>query len=214
VALAAARMAGLRRVAGDQQGVVLAQRPAAVGMDPQHRQDDLPAAPAAARAHPRRGPEEPFCGSGQSSAGHRPAPRCRGQGTRRVAAELIGDLERIYQRKKAANRELSMLLRATGTTLTDLHGIGPSGAARLLAGVGDITRFPARAHFASWNGTAPIGASSGDHLRHRLSRAGNRQINRALHIMAVAGSATTPKAGHTTTAKSPPGRRRWKRCVP
>ena len=48
-----------------------------------------------------------------------------------------------------------------------------------------MTRFPTRAHFASWNGTAPIDASSGDQVRHRLSRAGNRQINRVLHIMAV-----------------------------
>ena len=67
----------------------------------------------------------------------------------------------------------------------DLHGIGPSGAARLLVEVGDITRFPDRDHFASWNGTAPIDASSGDQVRHRLSRAGNRQINRTLHIMAT-----------------------------
>jgi transposase len=66
-----------------------------------------------------------------------------------------------------------------------LDGIGPSGAARLLVEVADITRFPARGHFASWNGTAPIDASSGDQVRHRLSRAGNRQINRVLHIMAV-----------------------------
>jgi transposase len=67
----------------------------------------------------------------------------------------------------------------------DLHGMGPSGAARLLVDVGDITRFATRAHFASWNGTAPIDASSGDQVRHRLSRAGNRQINRTLHIMAT-----------------------------
>jgi hypothetical protein len=49
-----------------------------------------------------------------------------------------------------------------------------------------VTRFPDKAHFASWNGTAPTGASSGDQVRHRLSHAGNRQINRVLHIMAVA----------------------------
>jgi transposase len=104
---------------------------------------------------------------------------------RRVAAELIGDLERIHARKKAADKELRVLLAATGTSLLDLHGIGPSGAARLLVEVGDITRFPDRNHFASWNGTAPIDASSGDHVRHRLSRAGNRQINRTLHIMAT-----------------------------
>jgi transposase len=108
-----------------------------------------------------------------------------GKARRRVAAELIGDLERIYARKKAANKELAELLTATGTSLIDLHGIGPSGAARLLVEVGDITRFPDNNHFASWTGTAPIDASSGDHVRHRLSRGGNRQINRVLHIMAT-----------------------------
>jgi transposase len=106
-----------------------------------------------------------------------------GKTRRRVAAELISDLERIYKRK-AANKELTELVAATGTSLLALPGIGPSGAARLLVEVGDITRFPDKAHFASWNGTAPIDASSGDQVRHRLSRAGNRQINRVLHIMA------------------------------
>ena len=106
-----------------------------------------------------------------------------GKTRRRVAAELIADLEKVYQRKNAANKELEALVRETGTSLLDLNGIGPSGAARLLVEVGDITRFPSKAHFASWNGTAPIDASSGDQVRHRLSRAGNRQINRVLHIM-------------------------------
>jgi transposase len=108
-----------------------------------------------------------------------------GKTRRRVAAELIADLERIYARKKAADKELRELVQATGTSLLDLHGIGPSGAARLLIDVGDITRFPTKGHFASWNGTAPLDASSGDRVRHRLSRAGNRQINRTLHIMAT-----------------------------
>ncbi|WP_243709678.1 IS110 family transposase [Micromonospora sp. 15K316] len=45
----------------------------------------------------------------------------------------------------------------------DLHGIGPSGAARLLVEVGDITRFPNRAHFASWNATAAMTAGPGGH---------------------------------------------------
>jgi transposase len=74
---------------------------------------------------------------------------------------------------------------ARGSTLLELHGIGPSGAARLLADVGDIHRFADRDKFASWNGTAPLDASSGNQERHRLSRAGNRRINRVLHIMAV-----------------------------
>jgi transposase len=108
-----------------------------------------------------------------------------GKARRRVAAELVADLERIYLRKKAADKELTELLRSTGTSLLDLNGIGPTGAARLLVDVGDVARFPDRGHFASWNGTAPIDASSGDHVRHRLSRQGNRQINRTLHIMAT-----------------------------
>ena len=108
-----------------------------------------------------------------------------GKTRRRLAAELIADLERIHTRKKAADKELRELVAATGTGLLDLHGIGPSGAARLLVEVGDITRFPDRNHFASWTGTAPVDASSGDHVRHRLSRGGNRQINKTLHIMAT-----------------------------
>lgn len=108
-----------------------------------------------------------------------------GKARRRVAAELVADLQRNKDRRKAADQELKQLLAATGTTLLELDGIGPSNAARLLVEVGDITRFPSKAHFASWTGTAPIDASSGDHVRHRLSRKGNRQINHVLHIMAV-----------------------------
>jgi transposase len=108
-----------------------------------------------------------------------------GKTRKRVAIELVIDLETIYTRTKAADKELTELVKATGTGLLHLHGIGPSGAARLLVEIGDITRFPDRGHFASWTGTAPIDASSGDHVRHRLSRGGNRQINRVLHVMAV-----------------------------
>jgi transposase len=81
--------------------------------------------------------------------------------------------------------DLNQLVIARGCTLLDLHGIGPSGAARLLVDVGDIHRFASRDRFASWNGTAPLDASSGEQLRHRLSRAGNRRINRTLHITGV-----------------------------
>ena len=59
-----------------------------------------------------------------------------------MAAELISDLERIYKRKKAADKELRELVAATATSLLDLLGIGPCGAARLLVEVGDVTRFP------------------------------------------------------------------------
>jgi len=109
-----------------------------------------------------------------------------GKTRRRLAAELITELEAIDRKIRACKKEITALVRAQGSTLLQLHGIGPSSAARLLADVGDIHRFVSRDHFASWNGTAPLDASSGQQLRHRLSRAGNRRINRALHIMAVA----------------------------
>jgi transposase len=108
-----------------------------------------------------------------------------GRTRRQLASELITEIAVIDKKIKAANTQLTELIASTGSTLQQLNGIGPSGAARLLGDVGDIDRFASRDHFASWNGTAPIDASSGDHHRHRLSRAGNRRINRVLHIMAI-----------------------------
>jgi transposase len=103
----------------------------------------------------------------------------------RLACELVEELTVIDAKIKVAKKQLNQLLATMGTSLRDLNGIGPSGAARLIGDIGDIRRFASAAHFASWNGTAPIDASSGDQKRHRLSRAGNRRINRTLHIMAV-----------------------------
>jgi transposase len=108
-----------------------------------------------------------------------------GKTRRRLAVELIGELEGIDKKIKVAEKDLKALVVARGSTLIGLSGVGPCGAARLLADVGDIRRFADRDRFASWNGTAPLDASSGQQQRHRLSRAGNRRINRVLHIMAV-----------------------------
>ena len=108
-----------------------------------------------------------------------------GKTRRRLVVELIGELEVIDRKIKTAEKELTALVTERGSTLLELTGIGPTGAARLLADVGDIHRFRDKDRFASWNGTAPLDASSGAQQRHRLSRAGNRRINRTLHIMAV-----------------------------
>ena len=77
------------------------------------------------------------------------------------------------------------MVLARDSRLMDLHGVGPVVAARILADVGDVTRFADRNRFASWTGTAPLDASSGEQNRHRLSRAGNRRINHMIHIAAV-----------------------------
>ena len=104
---------------------------------------------------------------------------------RQLAGELVDELETVDARIKTAKKQLAALVAETGSALMQLNGIGPSGAARLLGDIGDVSRFPTKGHFASRNGTAPLDASSGEQTRHRLSRAGNRRINRALHIMAV-----------------------------
>lgn len=186
VALVGTRMAGLRPVVNDEQLAVLrvlADRRRSLGEDHTRivahlHQLLLELIPGGAKKN--------LSAAQAKALLAKVRPRdVAGKTRRRVAAELVADLERIYARRKAADKELRELVAATGTSLLDLPGIGPNGAARLLVEVGDITRFPDRGHFASWNGTAPIDASSGDHVRHRLSRAGNRQINRTLHIMAT-----------------------------
>jgi transposase len=108
-----------------------------------------------------------------------------GRTRRAMAAELLADLVAADRRLKASEKRLREAVTATGGQLMSLYGLGPVGSARLLADIGDIARFPTRARFASWNGTAPIDAPSGQQVRHRLSRAGNRRINRVLHIMAI-----------------------------
>jgi hypothetical protein len=129
-----------------------------------------------------------FLTRGQASYLLRTAPAPMGvvaETRHQLARELIDELTAIDAKIRAADKQLRQLVAATGSSLGGLNGIGPSGAARLIGDIGDIARFRAGAHFASWNGTAPIEASSGDQKRHRLSRTGNRRINRVLHIMAV-----------------------------
>ncbi|PPK89797.1 transposase, partial [Kineococcus xinjiangensis] len=117
-----------------------------------------------------------------------------GKTRRALAVEMVTDIAALDKKMKAADKQLTELIQATGSGLMGLHGIGPVTAARILGDVGDIARFPTKGHFASWTGTAPIDASSGDVVRHRLSRSGNRRLNRVLHIMAIA-QLRTPTEG-------------------
>jgi len=108
-----------------------------------------------------------------------------GKTRRRMAAEELADLVAVDAKLKKIKAELKAMVIARGSTLLQINGIGPAGAARTLADVGDITRFADRNRFASWTGTAPLDASSGEQIRHRLSRAGNRRMNHVLHIAAI-----------------------------
>jgi transposase len=108
-----------------------------------------------------------------------------GRVRRRMLAEELTEARRLDVRVKELTAEIKAAVLARGSHLMDLPGIGPAGAGRILADVGDVARFASRHHFASWTGTAPIDASSGTHQRHRLSRAGNRPLNHVLHIAAT-----------------------------
>ena len=108
-----------------------------------------------------------------------------GKTRRRITAEELADLVAVEAKMKKATAELKVLVKARGSRLMDLHGVGPVVAARTLADVGDIARFADRNRFASWTGTAPLDASSGEQNRHRLSRAGNRRMNHMIHIAAI-----------------------------
>lgn len=97
-------------------------------------------------------------------------------------------LQRVQQVDEEVSnltKQITSLVEASDTTLTDIYGVGPIVAARLLAEVVDICRYPNRNTFASANGTAPLPASSGRTVRHRLNRGGNRQLNRVLYTIAI-----------------------------
>ena len=147
-------------------------------------------------------------------AGVRPRDQV-GRTRRRMAAEQVRELVRLDTQMKASKKELKAAVLATGSRLMDLYGVGPVNAARILADVGDVARFPSKAHFASWNGTAPLDASSGEQLRHRLSRAGNRRVNRALHsVAAVQLRHETPGKAYWRRKNNGPGKSRHAmRCL-
>jgi transposase len=110
-----------------------------------------------------------------------------GRERHRLAFELLDDIDRYDEQRKASERRIHTAVVASATTLTEIFGIGDVVAATLIGHTGDVARFATEDKFAAYNGTAPIEWSSGNPKRptHRLSRRGNRTMNHALHIAAV-----------------------------
>ena len=102
-----------------------------------------------------------------------------------LAVELLADIRRLDGQLKESHKRIKTAVAASGTSLTDVFGIGPVLAAMLIGFTGDVTRFPSRDRYAAYNGTAPVEFSSAGRVVHRLSLRGNRQINHALHLVAL-----------------------------
>src|SRR6266566_3360582 len=102
-----------------------------------------------------------------------------------LAAQLTEDLRGVDTRIRQTRKKTAAAVRAAGTSLTGLFGVGPVIAAAVIGDVRHVSRFPNRDHFAAYNGTAPIEVSSGGRKIYRLSRRGNRRLNHAIHMAAV-----------------------------
>jgi hypothetical protein len=119
-----------------------------------------------------------------------------GQAWHDLAAEHVADLRRLDAKLREARAKITVAVKASGTTLTEVFGVGPVIAATVIGDVTDVTRFPTADKFASYNGTAPIEASSGPRKIYRLSMRGNRRLNHAIHMAAVTQIAHKHSDGH------------------
>jgi transposase len=134
---------------------------------------------------------------------------------RRLASEVLRDVRTLDRKIADLNGRIEAEVEASGTALTEMFGIGPILAARIIGTVGDVARFPTKAHFASYAGAAPLEASSGEVVRHRLSLAGNRKLNYALHMVAVCQARSDARGGTYYRKKVAEGKSRKEalRCL-
>jgi transposase len=134
---------------------------------------------------------------------------------RRLASEILRDVRTLDRKIADLDGRIEAEVEASGTTLTQIFGIGPILAARIIGTVGNVARFPTKAHFASYSGTAPLEASSGEVVRHRLSLAGNRKLNYALHMVAVCQARSATRGGTYYRKKIAEGKSRKEalRCL-
>ena len=127
--------------------------------------------------------------------GMRPRGGASARLRRRLASEILRDIRTLDRKIADMGGHIEAEVEASGTTLTEIFGVGPILAATILGTVGDVARFPTKAHFASYSGTAPVEASSGKVVRHRLSLGGNRHLNYALHMVATSQARSDAPGG-------------------
>ena len=103
----------------------------------------------------------------------------------RQAVELVAEIEHLDIVRQDSRARIIAAVEASGTTVTEIFGVGPVVAAMLIGYSGDPLRFTTASRYAAYTGTAPIEFSSGGRTVHRLSRRGNRRLNHALHCAAI-----------------------------
>jgi transposase len=114
----------------------------------------------------------------------RPASLCE-RTRKQLAQDLVRDLRAVDASLAEIEQRMSEALDDHGTRLRQVDGIGSVTAVRLIGRTGPASRFPTADAFATYAGAAPIEVASGERTRHRLSRSGDRQLNSAIHLIAV-----------------------------
>ena len=133
----------------------------------------------------------------------------------RIARLLLKRIREIIREERELFSELTALIDAHCPQLLAQPGCGPVTAAIIIGHTAGARRFPTDGHFARHAGTAPIPASSGKTVRHRLHRGGDRQLNRAIHIIALSRANTDPDTRAYLTRKHAEGKTKLEaiRCL-
>jgi transposase len=134
---------------------------------------------------------------------------------KRIATEFLDEVRRVDRALDELHGRVNDAVKTSGTSVTDVFGVGPIVACYLIGYSGDLRRFPSAGHYARYNATAPIEASTGPTKRHRLNPNGNRQLNHAIHIAALGQiSHDTPgRAYYLAKQASGKSRKEAMRCL-
>jgi transposase len=131
-----------------------------------------------------------------------------------LAGQFLEDLRRLDAQLRDTNKKLAAAVKASGTSLTEVFGLGPVNTGTVIGDVTDVTRFPSRDHFASYNGTAPVEVPSGTARSTGCRRAGTGGSTTPCTWLRSPRSGTpTATAAPTTSARSPKARPRPRSCA-
>lgn len=136
-----------------------------------------------------------------------------GSERKRVAAEFLAEVRRNDVALDELHTRIKLAVTTSATTVTDVYGVGPIVAAYLIGYTGNVQRFATAGHYARYNASAPIAASSGKIERHRLNPNGQRLLNHALYVAALGQISHDTPGRVYYLRKQAEGKTKKKRCV-